>query len=73
MIPRKIQIINLIDLANNLVSQLESVNEASDEDIAKYNKTLITMKSQHYQLRAFMHSADESRKREYIYNIKEMN
>jgi hypothetical protein len=49
-----------MDLANNLISQLEYVDEASDEDIAKYNKILITIKSKLYQLRACMTSADKS-------------
>jgi hypothetical protein len=57
---RQTKIEDLMDLANNLRSQLESVGEANDEDIAKYNKNLITMKSQQYQLRAFMTSADKS-------------
>jgi hypothetical protein len=60
MIPRKIKIYDLMHLVNILVSQLESVDEAGDEDIAKYNKILITIKSKQYQLRAFMQSADKS-------------
>jgi hypothetical protein len=49
-----------MDLANNLRSQLEYVDEASDEDIAKYNKIRITIKSKLDQLRACMTSAGKS-------------
>jgi hypothetical protein len=49
-----------MELINNLISQLESVDEANDEYIAKYTKNLITIKSQQSQLRAFMTSADKS-------------
>jgi hypothetical protein len=41
-------------------SQLSSIEDVSDEEIANYNNLQITLLAKQLQLRAFMKSADKS-------------
>jgi hypothetical protein len=59
-IPRNISFLDLMIVADNMVSQLSSIEDASAEDIAKYNTLQLTVLSKQYHLHAFMKSADKS-------------